>query len=176
MPSKLLLPPRPAEVAVTPSAAQQRRVHSPSPSSAESPAVARLRAAGPEHAARLSMSLGDYWGSRRGTAAALRALDEAWGGGFYDVPSEAALDREAADAGLGGNQFVMDVQTHYTSGKIDAVAKTQLAPALMASGEFVSGDLLKVWINLHKPQARALYSFASTCVACTRKAKPRSQS
>jgi hypothetical protein len=64
------------------------------------PVVARVRAEGPEHAARLSMPLADYWSSRQGTAAALRALDEAWGGGFYSVPPEAALDRDAADAAL----------------------------------------------------------------------------
>jgi len=124
------------------------------------PVIARLRAEGLKHAAKLSMSPGDYWATRRGTAAALRGIDEAWGGGFYVVPSDAALDREAADAGLGGNQFVMDVQTHYTSGKIDALAKTQLVPALIASGEFVSGDLFKGLDKLAKTQARALYSFA----------------
>src|SRR5712691_2908535 len=42
------------------------------------PVVARVRAEGPKQAARLSMSLADYWSSRQGTAAALRALDEAW--------------------------------------------------------------------------------------------------
>src|SRR6266566_6211098 len=56
------------------------------------PVAARVRAEGPKQAARLSMSLADYWSSRQGTAAALRALDEAWGGGFYNVPLEAALE------------------------------------------------------------------------------------
>ena len=57
----------------------------------------RVRAQGPKDAARLAMSLGDYWSSRQGTAAALRSLDEAHGGGFYQVPPEAVLDRAAAD-------------------------------------------------------------------------------
>ena len=53
----------------------------------------RVRAQGPKDAARLAMSLGDYWSSRQGTAAALRSLDEAHGGGFYQVPPEAVLNQ-----------------------------------------------------------------------------------
>ena len=78
-------------------------------------AAARVRVQGPGSAARLSMSLGDYWSGRQGTAAALLAIDEAWGGGFYDIPKEATLDKAAADASLGGDQLVVDVQTHYHS-------------------------------------------------------------
>jgi predicted TIM-barrel fold metal-dependent hydrolase len=160
MPSKLLLPPRAPRLPL-PLQRRSSDEYTPLPHHPKNvPVIARLRAEGPDHAARLSMSLGDYWTSRRGTAAALRALNEAWGGGFYDVPTEAALDRDAADAGLGGDQFVLDVQTHYTSGKVDAVARTQLAPALMASGEFVSGDLFQGLDRLAQTQARAFYSFA----------------
>ncbi len=160
MPSKLLLPPRAPRLPL-PLQRRSSDEYTPLPHHPKNVSVvARLRAEGPDHAARLSMSLGDYWTSRRGTAAALRALDEAWGGGFYDVPLEAALDRDAADAGLGGDQFVIDVQTHYTSGKVDAVARTQLAPALLASGEFVSGDLFQGLDRLAQTQARAFYSFA----------------
>ena len=78
-------------------------------------AAARVRAGGPGSAARLSMPLGDYWSGRQGTAAALLAIDEAWGGGFYTIPEEAALDKAAADEALGGDQLVVDVQTHYHS-------------------------------------------------------------
>ena len=84
-------------------------------------AVARVRAEAPEAAARLSLSLGDYWSGRQGRAAALRAIDEAWGGGFYNIPEEAALDRNAADAALGGDQLVIDVQTHYISDRPELV-------------------------------------------------------
>ena len=38
------------------------------------PAVARVRAEGPKQAARLSMSLADYWSDRQGTAAALTQI------------------------------------------------------------------------------------------------------
>ena len=84
-------------------------------------AVARVRAEAPEAAARLSLSLGDYWSGRQGRAAALRAIDEAWGGGFYNIPEEAALDRDAADTALGGDQLVIDVQTHYISDRPELV-------------------------------------------------------
>jgi hypothetical protein len=56
-----------------------------------------------------------YLESRPGTAAALRAIDEAAGGGFYDVPLDATHDRDAADEVLGarpGDSGVVDVQTH----------------------------------------------------------------
>src|SRR5262249_21670377 len=74
--------------------------------------LARVQTEGPELAGRLHVRLSDFWSGRLGTAAALRAVDEAWGGGFYRVPPEAALDRAAADEALGGDQVVIDVQTH----------------------------------------------------------------
>ena len=53
--------------------------------------------------------------SRRGTAAGLRAIDDAWGGGYYHVPAEAETDPEAADAAFAGDELVIDVQTHYVA-------------------------------------------------------------
>ena len=53
--------------------------------------------------------------SRRGGAAALRAIDDAWGGGYYHVPPEAETDPEAADAAFAGDELVIDVQTHYVA-------------------------------------------------------------
>jgi len=53
-----------------------------------------------------------YVESRLGTAAALRAIDAEAGGGFYSLPAEAEQDQTAADAALGGNQVVIDIQTH----------------------------------------------------------------
>jgi predicted TIM-barrel fold metal-dependent hydrolase len=49
---------------------------------------------------------------RRATAATLRAIDAVHGGGFYDVPEDAARDVDAADAVFGGDASVVDVQTH----------------------------------------------------------------
>jgi hypothetical protein len=86
------------------------------------------------------MPLADYWSSRQGTAAALRALDEAWGGGFYSVPPEAALDRDAADAALGGNQLVIDIQTHFTADR--PIFAEELPKLFLALAESVGGGPL----------------------------------
>jgi hypothetical protein len=94
--------------------------------------VERVRDRGPLAAARLSMSLGDYWSGRQGTAAALHELNEAWGGGFYNVPSEAALDRAAADGALGGDQLVIDVQTHW-------IAPRQVQPGSTGNPGYPAG-------------------------------------
>ncbi len=66
-------------------------------------------------ARRTGLSLSNYAADRRGTASALRAIDAAAGGGFYRIPEEATLDRAAADAALGGEQLVVDVQTHFVA-------------------------------------------------------------
>ena len=49
---------------------------------------------------------------RRGTAATLRAIDTAHGGGFYAVPEAATHDLDAADELFAGREPVVDVQTH----------------------------------------------------------------
>ena len=125
---------------------------------ANPPVVARVRAQGPGTAGRLSMSLADYWSSRQGTAAALRLLDEAWGGGFYNVPPEAALDRETADAALGGDQLVIDVQTHYVSDR--GIATETPAKTIIGLGESVAGDLFRGLDKLVQTQSQAGYSLA----------------
>jgi len=122
------------------------------------PVVTKVRAQGPDHAARLSLSLADYWASRQGTAAALRALNEAWGGHFYHVPPEAALDRAAADAALGGGQLVIDIQTHYTADR--PIFSEELPKLFLAMSETVAGDLFKGLDKLARTQAQALYSLA----------------
>jgi len=52
---------------------------------------------------------------RQGTAAGLLALNEAFDNAFYAVPREAVDDPEAADEALGGDEVVIDVQTHYVA-------------------------------------------------------------
>jgi hypothetical protein len=56
-----------------------------------------------------------FWASRFGTAAGLIGVNEAAGATYYDVPPEAVEDAEAAAESLGGNQVVIDVQTHYVA-------------------------------------------------------------
>ena len=152
---KLNLPPRPP---ILPLVLQRRSTdeYSPVPySPLDRRIVEQVRAQGPEYAARLSMSLGDYWVSRQGTAAALRAIDEAEGGGFYNVPTEAALDRAAADEALGGDQLVIDVQTHYIAQRPsgDEVRTNLLGMALT-----VAADRFKGLDRLVKDQKEAGYS------------------
>ena len=117
--------------------------------------VEQVRAEGPGSASRLGLSVGDYWSSRQGVAAALRALDGAWGGGFYAVPEEAALDRGAADEALGGDQLVIDVQTHYISGRPECEPWT---PRQIGLAQSVAPDRFKGVDKLVRTQNQAGYS------------------
>ena len=88
----------------------------PSPLSArDHRARARTVARGLDVAGRLGLAPGEYWAGRRGTAAGLRALNTEAGADYYRVPAEAELDEAAADASLGGDEVVIDVQTHFVS-------------------------------------------------------------
>ncbi len=77
-------------------------------------ALARLGARVPDRARAARLDLRAYVESRRGTAAALRALNDTAGEEFYAVPADAELDDATADAALGGgpDAVVVDVQTH----------------------------------------------------------------
>jgi predicted TIM-barrel fold metal-dependent hydrolase len=69
-----------------------------------------------ERAARRSgLALGPFAAGRRGTAAGLLALNAEAGRDFYRVPREAAEDEAAAAAALGGDEVVIDVQTHFVA-------------------------------------------------------------
>jgi predicted TIM-barrel fold metal-dependent hydrolase len=76
-------------------------------------AVARVSAIASHNAPRLSLTERAYLHDRMGTAATLRAVDAAAGGGFYDLPADAETDAAAADAVFDGDgAAVVDVQTH----------------------------------------------------------------
>ncbi len=64
-------------------------------------------------AGRIGLAPDEYLLDRRGTAAALRAIDRAHGGGFYPVDPAAELDAAAAEQAFGGDAPVIDVQTHF---------------------------------------------------------------
>ncbi len=71
-------------------------------------------------ARRLGMPRRDFLRTAMASAAVLVALDacstESKGGrsgGRYDVPEDATVDPDAAREALGGDEFVMDVQTHF---------------------------------------------------------------
>ena len=124
------------------------------------PVVARVRVEGSEYAARLGMSVEDYWSSRHGTASALVALDEAWGGGFYEVPAESTLDRGAADESLGGKQLVIDVQTHYVTDHIPGQFHEDYALDAIGLLEAIGGDRFKGLDKFMRDQMHAGYSLA----------------
>lgn len=75
-------------------------------------AVAAVTADLDRRARRGGLAPRAYLESRPGTAATLRAVDAAHGGGFYRVPPEAEVDRAAADEAFAGRGPVIDVQTH----------------------------------------------------------------
>ena len=119
--------------------------------------VEKVRAEGPTSASRLSLPLADYWSGRQGTAAGLRALDQAYGGGFYRVPEEAELDRGAADSALGGDELVIDVQTHYISERAPLQEWTKV---LTEAAEGLGSDRFRGLGKLMRNQLQVGYSLA----------------
>jgi predicted TIM-barrel fold metal-dependent hydrolase len=81
-------------------------------SDAERQALARHDEVAEAIAIQLGLTPRQYAVDRRGTAASLRALDEAHGGGFFAVAEEATRDLDAAAAAFAGDAPVVDVQTH----------------------------------------------------------------
>jgi len=70
-----------------------------------------------ENARRTGQSRRAFLSSMAGAATSLFALDRALaahgpGDGFYDVPVDATLDQELAQAAVGGDEFIFDVQCH----------------------------------------------------------------
>jgi uncharacterized protein len=83
------------------------------PSPAQRRAAAGAGEASSRKAPRLSLTERDYLGERVGTAATLRAIDAAAGGGFYEIPADAESDAAAADTAFAGDgAALVDVQTH----------------------------------------------------------------
>jgi predicted TIM-barrel fold metal-dependent hydrolase len=75
-------------------------------------ALGRARAAGRRHAHRTGLTELAYAADRLGLAATLRAVDAEAGGGYFDLPPAAEVDRAEADAAFAGDELVVDVQTH----------------------------------------------------------------
>jgi uncharacterized protein len=78
-----------------------------------------------EGARRTGRSRRDFLRSACGAAATLLAMNASYGcarrgaGGGYAVPKEAALDEAAAQAAVGGDEFIFDVQTHHVAPERD---------------------------------------------------------
>jgi uncharacterized protein len=71
-------------------------------------------------ARRVGLSRRDYLVSTLGAAATLAAFDRAFAaagnnGGRYALPAEAPFELAAADAAIGGDEFIFDVQLHHVN-------------------------------------------------------------
>ena len=82
--------------------------------------ISRVADAGPRSAKRTARALADYWSGRTGSAAGLLEINAAAGQVYYEVPPEAAEDDAAANEALGGEELVIDVQTHFVSDRREA--------------------------------------------------------
>ena len=68
---------------------------------------------GEASARRIGESTRAYWPSRMGTATGLLSLNEAAGGRFFEVASEAGIELAAAEEAFASDGPVIDVQTHW---------------------------------------------------------------
>lgn len=66
-----------------------------------------------EASTKLRMAAVDFAPSRRGIATGLTAINDANAEQFFDVPRSASVDDAAAEEAIGGNELIIDVQTHY---------------------------------------------------------------
>jgi predicted TIM-barrel fold metal-dependent hydrolase len=87
----------------------------PAPTPRDERAALRFVARGEEAARRGGLSFGAWASGRRGTAAGLLALNAEAGRDFYRVPDAAVHDDAAAAEALGGDEVVIDVQTHFVA-------------------------------------------------------------
>ncbi len=106
-----------------------------------------------ENARCVGRSLAAWSASRRGTAAALLAVNHASGGRFFDVPDEAPRDGDAAEAALGGGEFVFDVQTHYVA------QERRRTPGADAVLQFIRGVAPERWKDLRGGVALSLAEY-----------------
>jgi predicted TIM-barrel fold metal-dependent hydrolase len=107
-----------------------------------------------------------YAASRTGTAAALLAINRAWGRRYFEVPEQAAHDPDAAREALGGDELVVDVQTHYVA------PERARRPAAAAILDFIRGVAPERWQGLRGDAAlscaeylRCVYLESETAVA-----------
>ena len=115
-----------------------------------------------------------FWAGRQGTAAGLLGVNEQFDGEFYDVPREAVADREAADEALGGDEVVVDVQTHYLADRLQPIVPhlTDLYAKAMPSWwkglEGLSAYTLTEYL-------RCIFIETETAVACLTSAPGRGE-
>ena len=113
-------------------------------------ALAQVEASLDAAAARLRLPAAALAEARLGTAASLRALDAAHGGGYFAVSEAAARDPDAAQAAFAGDELVIDVQTHYV-----ASARATEPPA-RAILDFIRSVASQRWADLRGAGALSL--------------------
>jgi predicted TIM-barrel fold metal-dependent hydrolase len=129
-------------------------------------AAAQLAETVEDGASRIGLRPEEHVVDRRGTAAALRAIDAAHGGGFYAVDKAAELDAAAADAVFAGAAPVIDVQTHFVDpGRWDRPSAAGLGSFLqMADPERWTGGVDPHLIDAAE-WATLLFGTSETAVA-----------
>jgi hypothetical protein len=107
---------------------------------------------------RLGLSRRDYLVSVLGAAATLAAFDQAFAaagrhGGRFVLPQEAPFELAAAQAAIGGDEFIFDVQLHHVNPK-GAWRRRAGPEALRNFPNSACGGLLQTGSgDLHRPQA-----------------------
>lgn len=130
-------------------------------------AVYRALDAGEDAARRRKTELDQYMSSRLGTAAGLRALNEAFGVECYDVPADACIDPATADHFIGGAQTVIDVQTHYMADRdlLHRRASERMIPGYQALGPDWWAGLDGVTSYSFREYLRCIFLESDTAVA-----------
>ena len=116
-----------------------------------------------EVAARTATVTSGFWVGRQGTAAGLLAVNEQFGAEFYAVPPEAVDDPEAADEALGGDEVVIDVQTHYVADRDQDDRQAPARDVPQADAGVVD----------RASTATTRTASPSTCAACSWRPRPR---
>lgn len=116
-------------------------------------ATSAVIARGSDDAKRVARPMGDYWSSRLGTAAGLIELNRATGVRYFEVPDEARLDIAHANAALGGDELVIDVQTHYLA------ARPELRPTAAHLMELYRSWQPSWWSGLKQDTSYGLAEF-----------------
>ncbi len=114
--------------------------------------IDRATSTGERAATLLDVAPASWFAGRMGTAATLRALNEAHGETFYDVPPEATTDQAAADEAFAARGPVIDVQTHLVR---PSRATTRAASALFGFLQMVEPERWAEPVDLDRLSAPA---------------------
>jgi len=100
-----------------------------------------------ENARRLNQGRREFLVSLSGAATCLLAMNRASAavgqtGGLFDLPGEAALDNQLADASIGKKEFIFDIQTHHFSPVESWKTSTPWSEAIRETAETTGCNIL----------------------------------